>query len=119
MYRKSVTAARNAGSAPPPVSKDPVPPVEREREVPIATSAMEFCRDILITVTKATVGKTCLLSIQKDLTSVSRKVETGHYKSVHELKDDVLQIWRSSLRYLFCEPVLRSVCGLPIYINFP
>ena len=99
MYRKSVTAARQAGSAPPSVSKDPVPPVDRERETPIATSAMDFCRDILSIIIKMTQDKAVLSQEQKELAAVSRRIDANQYKSVFEVKDDVLQIWRTRLRF--------------------
>ena len=99
MYRKSVTAARNAGANPPPVSRDPVPPVERaERDVPAATSALDFCRDSILAISKLTQGQPSVALIQKDLNAILRKLEVNQYKSVLEVKDDVLKIWAQSLR---------------------
>lgn len=99
MYRKSVTAARNAGANPPPVSRDPVPPVERaERDVPAATSALDFCRDSILAVSKLTQGQPSVALIQRDLNAILRKLEVNQYKSVLEVKDDVLKIWAQSLR---------------------
>ena len=110
MYRKSVTAARNAGNAPPPVSKDPVPPVEREREVPLATSAMDFCRDVLLSLIKLTGGNQTVAATEKELTAVLRKVEAKQYKSVLNVKDDVLNIWRSCLRCVLPAHFVVACC---------
>jgi hypothetical protein len=98
MYRKSVTAARQTGSSPPPVSKDPVLPVERpDREFPPAQTAMDLCRDVLSAIVKMAVGPN-LVSIQKELVSIMRKVEANHYQRVLEVKESVLQIWATSRR---------------------
>jgi len=99
-YRRSVTAARNSGVSPPSVSRDPVPPVERpDRDLPAAVTAMEFCRDILLALTKMTLGKEeHLASIQKEITTVLRRGENNYYKSVLDLKDEVLKIWKGSQR---------------------
>jgi len=77
-----------------------VPPVERpERDLPAATTAMEFCRDILLTVTKMTQDKEHLHSIQKEITTVLRRGDNNYYKTVLDLKDEVLKIWKGSHRF--------------------
>jgi hypothetical protein len=104
MYRKSVTAAARAGANPPPVSRDPVPPVERaERDVPPATSALDFCRDVLLSVSKLTQGQPSLASVQQEINSILQKLEVHGYKSVLEVKDDVLATWRKHKRWLALE----------------
>ena len=106
MYRKSVTAAARAGANPPPVSRDPVPPVERaERDVPPATSALDFCRDVLLSVSKLTQGQPSLASVQQEINSILQKLEAHGYKSVLEVKDDALAIWRKHKRCLTLKPV--------------
>ena len=40
-------------------------------------------------------------SIQKELTVTLQKVKDRNYKSVLEVRDDVLQIWRTRLRLVF------------------
>lgn len=72
--------------------------MEREREVPFATSAMDFCRDALLSITKMTAGKLPVTATEKELAAVLRKVEGKHYKSVLNVKDDVLNVWRTILR---------------------
>jgi len=60
---------------------------------------MEFCRDILLALTKMTLGKEeHLASIQKEITTVLRRGENNYYKSVLDLKDEVLKIWKGSQR---------------------
>ncbi len=61
-----------------------------------------MCLEALTTVIKLTQGKLHLAGIQKDLSTILDKVEASHYKSVFNLKDDVLLIWRTSLRFSFC-----------------
>jgi hypothetical protein len=115
MYRKAVTSARNSGTTPPAVYREPVPPVERERQDrdAVAASALDFCQEILTTIIKMTEGKAHLAAIQKELNATLQKIEARNYKSVLEVKDDVLQIWQTSLRLVFpffiCACVVFSI----------
>ena len=81
--------------------------MEREREVTFATSAMDFCRDALLSITKMAAGQLSVAATEKELAAVLRRVEGKHYKSVLNVKDDVLNVWRTCLR-LSCSPLLFS-----------
>lgn len=81
--------------------------MEREREVTFATSAMDFCRDALLSIIKMTAGQQSVAATEKELVAVLRRVEGKHYKSVLNVKDDVLNVWRTCLRWSF-SPLLFS-----------
>ena len=106
LYRKAVTAARNSGCNPPPVCREPVLPTgpdqRAERQVQSVNSALGMCLEALTTVIKMTQGKLHLSGIQKELSTILNILEASHYKSVFNLKDDVLLIWRTSLRFCNC-----------------